>query len=80
MAVAVGPRMTNHNFVELDGICLEHVTGGAGDSYNSNWGNLMQSCANSKGASSPSKLSGKDWSACSNWAHPIAGGKDPTQK
>lgn len=61
----------------IDLAVLATVTGG--DNYNQNWGNLMQVCAENKGASSPSGLSGGDWSACSSWAHGIANGKDPTK-
>lgn len=76
--VALRSDMPN-TFDSIDLFDLKSVTGGKKDNYNQNWGNLMQVCAENKGASSAGGLSGSDWGACSNWAHGIANGKDPTK-
>jgi hypothetical protein len=78
MRLAIGRCMTKLSTIDIS--ALANVTGGAGDNYNQNWSNAMNVCATAKGASSPSGLSGSDWSSCSNWAHGVANGKDPTAK
>ena len=69
MAIALAVDMPN-TLLSIDPVVLTSVTGGAGDNYLQSWDSNMKACA----GGSPSSLSGKDWSTCSNWAHAAANG------